>query len=424
MKWRTSQKKRKRGSTAVHILVLFVPVFFGFMGFAVDLGRLYLIRGELKTAANAMALAAAQRLNGTDVSAETATTAAQLVVANTSGYGNKYNFGAVVIGEGSGRLASVVNEPAFFETLSAATGGEGPGGEASSATARHVRVSLVSDAPLVFWGFLSLGADRKTPIAAQAVAGMSAPLCTACGIEPIAIAALDASDTTNFGFALDQRYTLGFMCNGNPLPTGLGGATQRIPYLLLNRLNDEATLFPDEASQLFRMGASGLPPSTTQARACFSINAVEAIWASAQPTPCAQNRVPQQATNFTCGLANRFDGIPAAACELIPEVTSIASAYLPDSDVSDLDTYTAYTGNGRRVITIPIVDALFAGGSMQVLGFRQFLVQPNLGSASTNPGDQNARFVATYIGSVVPVKQGSFQGCTVPSGPGKVVLYQ
>ena len=109
---------------------------------------------------------------------------------------------------------------------------------------------------------------------------------------------------------------------------------------------------------------------------------------------------------------------------MIPEVTSIASAYLPDSDVSDLETYAAYTGNGRRVITIPIVDALLAGGSMQVLGFRQFLVQPNQGAASTNPGDQNARFIATYIGSVVPVKQGSFQGCTIASGPGKVVLYQ
>jgi len=394
------------------------------MGFAVDLGRLYLIRGELKTAANAMALAAAQRLNGTDQSLELASAASRLAIANADGFGNKYDFGGVVIGEGSGRLVSVVNDPTYFETLSAATGTEGGGGAASSATARHVRVSVLSDAPLIFWGFLSLGMERKTPIAGTAVAGMSAPLCTACGIEPIAVAALDPADTTNFGFAVDQRYTLGYMCNGNPMPTGLAGATQRIPYLLLNRLNEEATLFPAEASQLYRMGASGLPPSTTPARACFTINAVETIWATAQPTPCAQNALPQQASNFVCGVASRFDTIPPTACELIPEVLSMSSAYLPDSDVSDLETYTAYTGNGRRVITIPIVDTLLAGGTMQVLGFRQFLVQPNQGSTTSNAADQNARFLVNYIGSVVPVKQGSFQGCSISAGPGKVVLHQ
>ena len=49
----------------MQVLVLMVPVFLGFMGFAIDLGRLYMARNELKTAANAMALAAAQRLNGT-----------------------------------------------------------------------------------------------------------------------------------------------------------------------------------------------------------------------------------------------------------------------------------------------------------------------------------------------------------------------
>jgi hypothetical protein len=39
------------------VLVILVPVLFGFMGFAIDLGRMYLIRGELNTAANAMAVA-------------------------------------------------------------------------------------------------------------------------------------------------------------------------------------------------------------------------------------------------------------------------------------------------------------------------------------------------------------------------------
>src|SRR5204863_116838 len=50
---------------SIQMLVIMVPVLFGMMGFAIDLGRLYLVRGELSQAANAMALAAAAQLNGT-----------------------------------------------------------------------------------------------------------------------------------------------------------------------------------------------------------------------------------------------------------------------------------------------------------------------------------------------------------------------
>ena len=61
---------------------------------------------------------------------------------------------------------------------------------------------------------------------------------------------------------------------------------------------------------------------------------------------------------------------------------------------------------------------------MMVLGFRQFLVDPNPDATNINPTDQNGRFVALYIGSVAPVKQGRFDGCTQAAGPGKVVLHQ
>ena len=290
------------------------------MGFAVDLGRLYLIRGELKTAANAMALAAAQRLNGTDQSLESATAAARLAIANADGFGNKYDFGGVVIGEGSGRLVSVVNDPTYFETLSAATGTEGGGGAASSATARHVRVSVLSDAPLIFWGFLSLGMERKTPIAGTAVAGMSAPLCTACGIEPIAVAALDPADTTNFGFTVDQRYTLGYMCNGNPHANRISRRDAAYSLSAAQPPQRGSHIVSGRGVAVVPDGRIGLPPSTTPARACFTINAAETIWATAQPTPCAQNALPQPAANFVCGVASRFDTIPPTACELIPEV--------------------------------------------------------------------------------------------------------
>ena len=420
----SAHTRRERGATTIQVLVFFVPVFFGFMGFAVDLGRLYMIRGELKTAANAMALAAAQRLIGTEAATAAATTSARLAIGTGVVTANRYDFGGITIGEGAGILTSTVPEPAFFETAAAAIGtGEGGSSEASGSTARHASITLTADAPLLFWGFLSLGQERKVPITVKSTAGVSAPLCTACGIEPIAVAALDAADDTDFGFIKGSLYTFGYQCSGQPLPSGISSAPQRVPFLLINRFDDAATLFADEASQLFRDGAIGLAPNSAPAKACVAVNATETVWANAAPIACALQRVPLAVQSFVCGMASRMDTSPQAACTTIPEVDTITSAYIPDTDVSQLDDYTQYTGNGRRVITIAIVDVLDTG-AMTVLGFRQFVVQPNPSDVNINSGDSNARFVVSYIGSAVPLKQGSFAGCSITHGPGKVVLHQ
>jgi hypothetical protein len=384
---------------------------------------LYLIRGELKSAANAMALAGAGRLIGTEASVTDATASAVLAVENTGGYANKYDFGSIVIGEGSGRLSSPLPEPTFYEDAATARGdGQGTGGEAGAAAARYTRIDLTADAPLIFWGLLPLGQERRTPVSVRAVAGVSAPLCMACGVEPIAIAPVNADDSTDFGFVVNQRYTLGYMCTGQP-PAGLAGATQRIPYLLLNRYNDAAELFPDETSQAYRAGAGGLPPSTDPARSCVRINAAESVWATAAPRAC-QLAVQQTVSGFTCGLVTRFNTALPEGCANIAEAGDIITAYNADSDITDLDDYTAYTGNTRRVITVAIVDALNAAETMNVLAFRQFLIQPTLDEAGINGTDINGRFVVSYLGSPVPLRSGSFSGCSVTSGPGKVVLHR
>jgi hypothetical protein len=69
--------------------------------------------------------------------------------------------------------------------------------------------------------------------------------------------------------------------------------------------------------------------------------------------------------------------------------------------------------------------------TMMVLGFRQFLLEPNPDGSYPNPTDPFGRFVVQYIGSPAPIQQGWFDdhfglGCPVPvaSGPGKVVLHR
>jgi len=394
---------------SIQMLVLLVPVIFGLMGFAIDLGRLYLIRGELTQTAQSMATAAAARLIGTETALADATTTARLNSGN-------YNFGSQLIGESGSFLASEIPDPTYFSTAVAAVGDAA--GDAAGTNAKYVRVTINAEAPLLFWGLLSLGQQRKTPIAAIGVAGISAPLCTACGIEPFAIAALSTEDPTDFGFTVGTKYTLGFQCTAFPVPPTLPGTTQRIPYLLIDRYDDTSAF--DESQQLYRIGASGLLPGS-----CVRVTGEEIAWVSAQPIGCNTNRVPAAVTSIRCGLWSRFDATPPEACVNVTDLETLASAYQADTDLTDIEDYTTYTGAGRRVITIPIVDVLSPAGPMVVLGFRQFLVDPNQGDVNISVADTNGRFVALYIGAPVPLKQGRFDGgCQVSSGPGKVVLHR
>jgi Flp pilus assembly protein TadG len=433
---------------SLQLLVIMVPVLFGMMGFALDLGRLYLIRGELNQAANAMALAAAGQLLGTDASLGNATSAAQLSLDNTNGTGNLYNFGSLAIGQTTGNLTSTVNPPAFFATVANATasGAATSGSQADGTTARHALISLSADAPLVFFALLPGGQSRKTSIAAQAVAGISSPLCVACGIVPFAVAAIDSTDSANFGFgdpAASQLYTLYFDCTGTPAPAPLGTGSVVAPYVILDRY-DVNNAAATEADQLYRDGAGGLAPSASPnptgsviPLGCAGIgDPSEVLWASAVPGACSVAASPS-VTEALCGLQSRLDNTdPNAVCtNLVPDFASLAAVYLPDTDqlIQPTDPYASYQGNGRRILTLPIVNAVttIPAATMTVLGFRQFLLERNSDGSPNAPGDANGRFVVMYIGNPAPVQQGyiddhfGLAGGNLPtSGPGKVVLHQ
>lgn len=426
------KRSKRRGAISVQILAFLVPVFFGLMGFAIDLGRLYSAKGELKTAAESMALAAAGQLIGNDASTTAAGDAARRMVETGSGFANRYDFGGLAIGEATGSLSSEITDPTYYASAAEATGqGEAPSGattsgEVTGSQARHVRVEITGETPLTFWRFLSLGQDGRVPIRVRAAAGLSAPVCTACGIEPIAVAAIDASDTVNFGFTAATRYTLGYTCTGAPVPQPLAGNTAggRVPYVILNRLSDTATVFADESQQLFRTGAQGLLPSTTEAQSCFRVNAEESIWATASQTACNSNTVSTSVRSYLCGLATRMDITNVQGCTAIADVDTLNGLYSADSDLTELDDYAGYTGNTRRILTIVIVEALNPTGTMLVLGYRQFLLEPVQNLTNINPSDTNGRFGALYLGTVAPLRQGRAGDCAITNGPGKVVLHR
>lgn len=416
---------RERGTASFQVVVLLVPVVFGLMGFAVDLGRLYSARNDLKTAANSIALAAAPELAGTAVSLENASTAGLYAISTTNGRGNLYDFGGMPIGQTTGNFNSEAPTLNFYDTAASALGTDGAtGGEAGGTTARYVKVTVRGEAPLIFWRFLSLAQEGKLNLVATAVAGFSSPVCQACGIEPIGLQAINQEDTTDFGFTVGSRYTLGYLCTGGATPGAIANTVQRVPYVLLNKYNESATVLSDENTQLYRIGALGMAPNLDSTFSCVRYNAEETIWVNAAPLACNQNRVNTQITTFLCGLAARFDNTTVpAACNAVAETDTILSASSIDTDITDIEDYTAYVGNRRRVITVPIVDTA-STSTMVVLGFRQFLLEPAANDVTLNASDQNGRFAALYLGTVMPVRAGRIDGCSLTAGPGKVVLHQ
>ena len=143
----------------------------------------------------------------------------------------------------------------------------------------------------------------------------------------------------------------------------------------MNRFDASGTL--DESQQLYRDGAGGLiastaanPTGSTVPLACMAINdPAETMWASLSPNTCSSG-VPVGVSNFVCGLYSRFDNIqqPGICTANVADFTSLSAAYLPDTDVTTgpTDVYSAYTGNGRRVITVAVVDTLAAAVTANV----------------------------------------------------------
>jgi hypothetical protein len=424
---------------SLQLLVIMVPVFFGFMGFAIDFGRMYLIRGELNQAANAMALAAAAQLSGS-IAADTNTLSVMPPPLGT-GPSYNYNFGTVGIGVGAGILSSSINPPACFATVSDAGSGSGNSTDCADPTAQFVNVTVTGDAPLLFWSLLPGGESRKATVAAQAVAGISAPLCTACNITPIGILSLDDTDTVNFGFgdpSASPVYSFYYSCTGTP-PTILSGSH---PYFILNRNDTNSSL--TENDQIFADSAVGIAASTTPNPdaanastpfACVNIGDTEQAWDVATPRACTTVAPPLTSVQSAlCGLYSRLSNSDPGTCAVAVDDYASLAANLPfDSDTSVTvpgAPYSGYSGNGRRIFTAAIIAQ---ADGITVLGFRQFLVMPvfNDGATTFLPSDVYGRFPALYIGNPTPVQTGWFDArfanaCPVGafSGPGKVVLHQ
>lgn len=425
----TSRQRRERGAVGIYILLLLTFVLFAFMVMAFDVGRLYLVQAELQTAADSAALAAATRLVGTANSATHASEQVASAFDSTTGNDNRFNLRLNQIGVTSELTSEVVVD--YFATLIDAQ--TNVNGGQSGADAKYVRVQVNAETPVLFTRFLSAERGSRQLVSAASIAGISSPVCVACGVDALAVTALDATDEGNYGFLPGEYYTLyltpaqqrpNLAACPSQVPAALEATVAAVEYTILNHIPGGPETGLD--GELFRLAASGMATTLgLDPPGCVSLGSTETPKPDLQGATCAEANAVGR--DILCGLNTRFGVDPAGNdCDNIEGSSDLALLYRTDADLgaaeSALQDYaTEYDGNQRRVLTVALVDG---ADTLTVLNFRQFLVENAPTVAGLDPAGFTGAFRAQYVGRPVPIRTGTIGGaCLVTAGIGRVVLH-
>ena len=428
------------GATTIYFL-LFTLVFLGFLVFATDFGRMYLIQGELQTATDAAALAAATQLVGTSTSSEHSNDQISATFDTTTNNDNRFNLRLNQIGASNTSGLLITQTSDYFSTLVDAlanvNGGQTGGIDwGSGLYPKYVRVQITAQAPVLFLPIFNSSFNSRPTVIAKSVAGISAPICSACGIDGLAVADLSSgSDTTNYGFIPGNFYTLYLLRaqrnNGAATPPAPTDGSQLAAYVVLNHtpngtqgLDADATLYELAAGGLSNAAALDIPGTIT-------VGSTETLF--------TQGASLTVGPDILCGLNVRFAVDPSLTpnCATVDggEFSSLSPLFTSDTDPGGAGTYAAgaglqdfaseYDGNVKRVLTVTIIDSTT---SLTVLNFRQFLIEPAAPSATIIQGLDTTlltgAFRAQYLGAPVPVRCGGVGGvCSITSGIGRMVLH-
>jgi Flp pilus assembly protein TadG len=432
--------RSQRGATTIYLL-FFTLLFFGFLVMATDFGRLYLIQAELQTGADAAALAAATRLVGTSTAAVNADAQMTASFDSTTGNDNRFNLRLNPIGVsgGTGLVTETVID--YFLTLADALANVN-GGQTGSIDwgtglyPKYARVQITAQAPVTFVPLLGSTLNTQPSITVAAVAGLSAPICSACGIDGLAVVdQSEGEDTINFGFTPGQFYTLYLTPaqqtpNAPATPMTLPGTESIVPYVILYHI-PVGLQGLDLDGALFEIGAGGLSNSPgLDPPGIITIGLSETAYPELAGNTAAGASTGQ---DILCGLNTRFGVDPslnncgtAAGGEFLELAVLFGSdtdLAAETADTTGLQDYsTEYIGNLRRILTVPVVDA---ADTLTVLNFRQFLIERSTTvSEGLDTSLVSGAFRAQYLGAPVPLRCGAAGGaCLVTQGIGRVVLH-
>lgn len=339
----TSENRRGRRSQRGIVLVvtaILAVIMIGVLGLTADLGRAFVARNELRAFADAAAIAAAYRLDGTPAGLAAANSLA------TAGPGaNKWKFGTAAVTGVTARFAQSFN------------GGYSASGSAP-ANSRFVSVSVSRPVPLFFMPAIA-GMPQSMNVGATATAGQGVVTSPGPGLDPFSPDAVNPADTTNFGYAVGveydikwappgQRNKVGGKCAGDiaaNIDAG-GGAADR-GYIDLGQGNGNSALYDGIVNNDFGSNPVSLEIGDT----------IDTVTGNKHVGPALEDRVAQ------------------------------------DTDTTH-NTYASYTGNGRRVLKLAVNDGSAVG---TVIGFASFLLPTNTQCMNNN----NKACCAIYLGPAV-----------------------
>ena len=313
---------RKRKGFALIATAVSSLVLLAVLGLALDLGRLFVINSELQSFADAAALAAAFEMDGTTAGLTRADAVAVTGPTMGGAAANRYYFST-----------KAVSAPQA--AYSATYGGTYQSSAAAPVTARFVQISTTASVPLYFLPVLP-SVTTNFASSKQAVAGQALQPSIGVGLAPFSPDAHNAG-AADFGFTVGQQYTLKWPPKGQ---RGKAGNS---------------------------CGGDGgfTPPNSSSDRGYIDVGQGN-----------GNSALHDTIVNNDYNLAQPYE--VGSLIDWVPGNKNVGPAVderlAQDTDTTSA-TYSAYTGNGRRLLVVPVNDGL---DPARVAGFAAFLMPPDM----------------------------------------------
>ncbi len=347
--------QRRRGYSLL-VTAACLTVLIGMMGLAFDMGRMYIVKSEVQTFVDSAAVAAVRLMDGTKTGIQKAHTTATVGPLGSS-TPNAWHFDTIQITAATDTYSTSFN--GIYDNYPTA---ETP----NTNSYRFLNLTASVTMPLYFLPAVP-GIGTQQTVTASATAGQQSQTATFSygGLAPFSPDAHNPSDTKNFGFSPGGQYTLKW---GNKNATSCTG---------------DAGFDPGNAPSQHGFVDLGFGNGNSALRSCI-------IWGGYPNASSTPNHV---------SVGDYLGGVPGNRGASIFSATAERSNQDPDQSSLTWDAYKAAgTGNGRRIITLPINDPAFASGNgnnavVKIIGFGNFLLDPG----NTISGNSGA-LCAIYIG--------------------------
>ncbi len=333
-------RNNKAGYILITMAVAMV-VLFGALGLAFDLGRAFLVKNELQAYTDAAAIAAALQLNGQPVGFNNASN--QIFPTDTAPMSvNRWNFSTQV-------------SPNASTTLNYGTSGSGPFTSAATAPLNSGYAEVTSSVSVPMYILPLVVNSSFMTVNARSVAGQVASDCLTMGCFPFSPMG-HSNVGPNWGLQIGQQYTLRW---GSGFNGGCAGdlTTDARSGLAYNVLAQQ------------RSGGNssnrGFVGQTANA-ATYRAEVVDQL----------QFGLSYQVGSPVTLNSGDNNTIRDALIALVNQDTDPLSVPVPPSSNPppvNYDPLNGYTGNGRRIVDVPVSDP---DNSNIVLGFEAFLLMP------------------------------------------------